>query len=125
RLQDGTAATMKAYLSLPYRRNARAVCLGLSAAVLLVPANMLPVLHTRIAGEVRTDTIFSGVVELWQSGLWAIAAIVFIASFLVPFAKLGGLAWLLVSARHGTSGRRRLTRLYALLDFIGRWSMLD
>lgn len=103
----------------------RAACLGLSAAILLVPANLLPVLHTRIAGEVRTDTIFSGVVELWESGLWAIATIVFIASFLVPLAKLAGLTWLIVAARRGARHPRRLTRLYALLDFIGRWSMLD
>lgn len=112
--------------SLPLRhRESRVLALGLAAALLLVPANVLPVLHTRIAGEVRTDTIYSGVLELWHTGLWPIAALVFIASFLVPFAKLAGLAWLLLAARRGPRNPRRLTQLYALLDFIGRWSMLD
>ena len=107
------------------RREAQVVAFAVGAAVLLVPANILPVLHTRIGGEVRTDTIFSGIVELWETGLWPIAAIVFIASFLVPLAKLGGLACLVAAARRGPRDPRRLTRLYVFLDFIGRWSMLD
>lgn len=107
------------------RRHHRVAALGVAAAIMLVPANVLPVLHTRISGSTRTDTIFSGVVELWHAGLWALAAIVFIASFVVPLGKLVGLAWLLRAVRRGTGDARRLTRLHARLDFIGRWSMLD
>src|SRR5690606_21935913 len=104
----GTAPTMSRDPKPLRSTHTRAACLGLSAAILLVPANVLPVLHTRIAGEVRTDTIFSGVVELWESGLWAIATIVFIASFLVPLAKLAGLTWLILAARRGARHPRRL-----------------
>jgi paraquat-inducible protein A len=107
------------------RRHARVAALALAAAIMLVPANVLPVLHTRISGAVRTDTIFSGVMELWEAGLWALALIVFIASFVVPLGKLAGLVWLLRAARCGTRDPRRLTRWHARLDFIGRWSMLD
>ena len=109
---------------MPPRHHA-AMALGFAAGVLLLPANILPVLHTQIAGEVRTDTIYSGIVELWHSGLWALAVIVWIASFLVPIGKLVGLAILLRAATRGTRQPRRLTRLYVVLDFIGRWSMLD
>jgi paraquat-inducible protein A len=91
-----------------------------------VPANLLPVLDTETSGRNRSDTIFSGAVELWHHGLWVLALIVFTASILIPVFKLAGLGWLLVSAkRGGHADSRRLTRLYAALDFIGRWSMLD
>lgn len=105
---------------------ARPLALGLAAAVMMVPANLLPVLETAVPGSVRTDTIFSGVVGLCEDGLWAIGAIVFIASILIPLLKLLGLAWLMSAVRRGVGEHpRRLTRVYAALDFIGRWSMLD
>ena len=105
---------------------ARPAALGLAAAILCVPANVLPILSTSTPGSVRTDTIFSGIVELCESGNWHIGFIVFAASILIPLLKLVGLAWLLVVVRRGRpENRRRLTRIYAVLDFIGRWSMLD
>ena len=104
----------------------RAAALALAAGVMLVPANLLPVLSTKTGGRARTDTIMSGIMSLWDDGMWAIAAIVFIASILIPLLKLAGLAWLMISVRRrATRHRRGLTRLYATLDFIGRWSMLD
>lgn len=104
----------------------RAAALALAAAVMLVPANLLPVLSTRTGGSARTDTIMSGIIGLWNDGMWAISAIVFIASILIPLLKLAGLSWLLIAVRRrATRHRRGLTRLYASLAFIGRWSMLD
>lgn len=104
----------------------RATALAAAAAIMLVPANVLPVLSTKTGGRARTDTIMSGIASLWDDGLWAIGAIVFIASILIPLLKLAGLSCLLVAARRRTPHcRPLLTRLYACLDFIGRWSMLD
>ncbi|HTB81458.1 MAG TPA: paraquat-inducible protein A [Opitutaceae bacterium] len=109
-----------------FKNPSTAAALALAAAVMLVPANLLPVLTTESSGYNRSDTIFSGVVELWRQGLWAIAIIVFTASILIPVLKLAGLGWLLLNVRRGAAeDSRRLTRLYAALDFIGRWSMLD
>jgi paraquat-inducible protein A len=109
-----------------FKSTSSAAALALAAAAMLFPANLLPVLSTETSGSNRSDTIISGVVELWRQGLGAIAAIVFTASILIPVLKLAGLAWLLLNARWGAFGdSRRLTRIYAILDFIGRWSMLD
>jgi paraquat-inducible protein A len=109
-----------------FKSNSTAAALAVAAAILLFPANLLPVLSTESSGSDRSDTIFSGSVELWRQGLWAIALIVFTASILIPLLKLLGLGWLLLRARRGAPGdSRRLTRIYAAVDFIGRWSMLD
>ena len=113
---------------LPLRSEnlANATAFAVAAAVMLIPANFLPILTTQTSGQSRTDTIFSGTVELWRHDLWAIAAIVFVASIVIPMLKLLGLGWLLYQARAGKSrDPRRMTRLYGVLDFIGRWSMLD
>lgn len=105
---------------------ANATAFAVAATVMLIPANFLPILTTQTSGRVRTDTIFSGTVELWRQNLGVLAAIVFVASIVIPVLKLAGLGWLLFKARRGgLRDARRLTRLYGALDFIGRWSMLD
>lgn len=105
---------------------ARPIALGIAAAIMMFPANLLPVLRTNMTGQSRTDTIMSGIVGLWNDGMWGIAAIVFAASIAIPVLKLAGLSWLVLAVRRRPiNGRRRQARLYAILDFIGRWSMLD
>jgi paraquat-inducible protein A len=97
-----------------------------SAAVLYVPANLLPVMTTREIFEDEQDTIMSGVLELLHSGSWPIALLVFIASIVVPLLKIIALAVLLYSVwRRESRLRVQRTELYRLVEFIGRWSMLD
>jgi paraquat-inducible protein A len=104
----------------------RPLALALAAAIMMLPANVLPVLQMNLTGQARTDTIISGIMSLWKDGMWGIAAIVFAASIAIPVLKLAGLGWLMTAVRRGwPTGRRRRTRLYAILEFIGRWSMLD
>lgn len=116
-------------MNAPLARSAalsRSVALGLAAAVMLVPANLLPVVNTNTGGLPRSDTIMSGIVQLWRDGMPVISAIVFVASVVIPAFKLLGLAALVWAVRQRwTRPRRFLTRLYIGLDLIGRWSMLD
>ncbi len=95
-----------------------------AACVLLVPANVLPSVEVTVGGRTHRSTILQGAASLVSSGMWGIALIVFVASILVPFGKLGGLGWLLALARR-KGGSRRAMSLYRALEFIGRWSMLD
>lgn len=104
----------------------RSAALALAGFIMLIPANILPVVSLIQLGQARTDTIFSGVQSLFADGLWGIALIVFTASIVVPGLKLAALAFLIRAARRRPARHRHgLTRLYALVKFIGRWSMLD
>lgn len=74
----------------------------------------------------QKDTILSGVVYLWVTGSWPLAILVFFASIVVPLVKLMALSFLVVSVRLGSTFHPlERARLYHLLEFIGRWSMLD
>lgn len=98
----------------------------LAATALYVPANLLPVTDTTSIAGTQVDTIFSGIVYLWDEGSWVLAIIVFIASIVVPVAKLLVLSALLVSVQLGSARHTMLrTQAYRMLEAIGRWSMLD
>ena len=98
----------------------------ISACIMYIPANLLPVMVTRTLFGAQYDTILSGVIYFWVSGAYGLAAIVFIASFLVPLFKLAVLFLLVVLAQRGSSWRQReRARLYHIIEIIGRWSMLD
>jgi paraquat-inducible protein A len=113
-------------ISFGFRGRSASAAFAIAAAAMLIPANALPVLTTATSGRTRNDTILSGIVELWKHGLGAIAVVVFAASIVIPFLKLAGLAWLIYGVRNGPPANgRSFTRIYASLDFIGRWSMLD
>jgi paraquat-inducible protein A len=106
--------------------HARSWAFLIAAAILYIPANLLPVMRTSTLFEEQSNTILSGVVELWKGGAWDLAVIVFTASIAVPLVKMACLALLLFSSRAGTLGwRRERTRIYRMVEFIGRWSMLD
>ena len=100
--------------------------LVIAAAICYIPANVLPVLTTTALGSTDSDTIMGGVVFLYTSGSWPLALIVLVASVMVPLGKLVALSYLLITVQRGSIGsNRERTRLYRLVEFIGRWSMLD
>lgn len=105
---------------------ARTWALVLTAAILYVPANTLPIMTVVYFGSGEPDTIISGVSKLIEAGMWPVALLVFFASIVVPIAKLAGLVYLLVSVQLGRTDRRAdRTFLYRIIEGIGRWSMVD
>ncbi|MDR2309119.1 MAG: paraquat-inducible protein A [Paucimonas sp.] len=104
----------------------RTWALLITAMILYIPANVLPIMTVSALGQGSPDTIMSGVITLMKHGMLPIAAVVFIASILVPTFKLVGIALLLYSVqRHQPLSARQRILMYRFIEFIGRWSMLD
>ncbi len=104
----------------------RTAALVVAGYILYVPANTLPVLTIVRFGREDNNTILSGVMELIHNKLWPLAVIVFAASIVLPLIKLFGLTWMLIATR--TRSRKLLvgrTRLYRMIDVVGRWSNID
>jgi paraquat-inducible protein A len=100
--------------------------LTLTALIFLVPANLFPIMTVVYLGEGDPSTIIDGVLLLVQHGMIPIGLIIFIASIAVPFLKITGIVVLLLSVqfRWRIDARQR-TVLYRMVEWIGRWSMLD
>jgi len=104
----------------------RTWALLLTAALLYIPANLLPIMTVNSLGKGQSDTIMSGIVELANLGMLPIAVVVFIASILVPIFKMVGISLLLYSVqRHQPMSVRQRIVMYRFIEWIGRWSMLD
>lgn len=97
---------------------------SLTALILYFPANIFPFMTIELYGNRNSSTIWSGIVSLLDSGSWVIGLVVFFASMVIPCLKLITLFYLALFAKH-SAHPRLLTRLYHLIEAIGRWSMLD
>lgn len=105
---------------------AQSWALLISSLILYIPANVLPIMTLNKAGVMRTDTIMSGITNLVNIGMEPIALIVFIASILVPLLKMVGLALILLAVQFNWQRNVRLrTNMYRMIEYVGRWSMLD
>lgn len=97
-----------------------------TATLLYVPANILPIMNTTLLGSNEPSTIVGGVRTLWESGSYPVASIIFIASIVVPVAKLFALAWLNYSVQYQHVTNQNLRAFsYRVTELIGRWSMID
>ena len=125
---DTTACTR---CGAPLRRRqrdglTRTWALLIAALIFYVPANVLPVMYTKVLGPGGESTILEGVVEFWYSGSWDIATLIFAASVGVPVTKFLVIGTLLLAAHRRTAwARPQRARLYRFVEVIGYWSMLD
>lgn len=117
----------KTHTSENHSKNTQATwALLLTAAILYIPANLWPIMQTSLLGNTEPSTIMGGVILLWKTGSYPIAAVIFIASVLVPTAKLVILAWLNMSVQSIELERQHAkTFWYRMTELVGKWSMVD
>jgi paraquat-inducible protein A len=129
-LAEGAHAPCPRCATPLHRRKAhsleRTLALLIAATLLLLPANLYPVMTVIRLGQGEPNTILSGVTHLIEAGMWGLALLIFFASIVVPATKLIILGGLLYSIRRGLAWRPRdRTQLYRLTEVVGAWSMVD
>lgn len=104
----------------------RTMALLLTACVLYIPANVYPIMITDQLGSSLESTILGGVVLLIQMDSIPVAAIIFIASVMVPIGKMIALFYLCWTVKCGSSVTPRQRSIaYRVTELIGKWSMID
>jgi paraquat-inducible protein A len=98
----------------------------IAGIVVYIPANVYPMLRTATLGQETDSTIVGGAIELFAHGSYGVAAIVFGASILIPIGKFLAIAYLAIGIRRsGVLNVHQRHRLFEIVEFIGRWSMID
>jgi len=98
----------------------------IAGLIAYIPALAYPMLLTTTLGRDKESTILAGVAQFIDSGAYEVAAIIFIASVVIPLIKFFAIGYLALTLRNPpllTLHARH--RLYELVEFIGRWSMID
>ncbi|HVY70936.1 MAG TPA: paraquat-inducible protein A [Verrucomicrobiae bacterium] len=106
----------------PFSR-ARTAAFALAALFLYVPANIYPVMIMQYLGRETENTVWGGIRALYQDGMWGVAAVVFLASMVVPVLKLMGLMFLVVN--RNPRWRRFRGGVHRWIGWLGPWAMLD
>lgn len=96
------------------------------AIILYIPANLFPVMTIIKLHRGGGHTILEGVRELYESKMLPLALLVFFASITVPVLKILSLCLMCFATWSGSKSRLiDRTKLFKIVDFIGRWSMID
>ena len=126
---EETARCMRCHSLLTLRKSKsleNTIAWTIAAVIAFIPANTFPVMTFFTLGSGQASTIISGVEAFIHLGMYPVAIIVFVASFLVPLGKIFGLLILIYSAkRPGRLSSKQCVALYHLIEFLGPWSMLD
>lgn len=104
----------------------KTLALLVTATILYIPANLLPMMETVSLGDSIESTIISGIILMWQDGAYPVAIVVLLASVVIPVLKIVVMFWLCYLTTLPQSERSRHgTWIYPVVDWIGRWSMVD
>ncbi len=104
----------------------RTWALLITAVILTLPANILPIMEVDYFGVPDQSTIMDGIIYFFNEGSYGIGAIILTASILVPLFKIVGLFLILLTIHFRLpGGRRQKAIMLRFIEFIGRWSMLD
>lgn len=104
----------------------KTIALLLTSYLLFIPANFLPMMTTTLLGVKTSSTILGGVVLLWHHNSYLVSGIIFLASIVIPLAKLITLTWLCYEVQYrGFTSKKIAQRSYQIVELIGKWSMID
>ncbi|CAK6494345.1 Intermembrane transport protein PqiA [Pantoea sp. Nvir] len=97
-----------------------------TSLMIYIPANLLPIMVTETLGTPYPSNIMAGVILLWSDGSYPVALVIFIASIMVPSLKMLAIGWLCWNASgRGQRDSERMHLIYEVVEFVGRWSMID
>lgn len=105
------------------RRARQTAAAALAALALFVPAITMPIMTVERFGHRSVASIWDGGVGMLAKGEVFIGLVVLGCSVVLPLAKLLGL--LLISLRQHWLNERHRAWTYRLIEWTGRWGMLD
>lgn len=102
----------------------RTLACTIGALFLYVPANVFPLVTVYYSGKVNSATLWSSVEALFQTGQYAVGALLFTTSIATPAIKLLSLLFLCLMTGSPRWQKQR-TFLYETIELVNPWNMLE
>jgi len=100
----------------------RTAAAATAAFILYWPAILLPILRIEKFGHHRESSLLIGTLELLREGSWFVGSVVLLFSIVFPLVKI---ILLLELSLLGLLHRQHKARTYRVMEFVGKWSMMD
>jgi len=100
----------------------RTAAAAAAAFLLYWPAILLPILRIEKFGHHYQSSLLMGTIELLREGSWFVGGVVLLFSILFPLVKI---LLLLELSLLGLLHRQHQARTYRVMEFAGKWSMMD
>jgi len=102
----------------------RTLALSITGLLLVIPANILPILTLELLGQSNTNTMINGIYQMAMGGYWWMSILVCFCSILAPIIKLLMLSFVSAGSLYGwpPSGIAKALKVYQNLD---EWGMFD
>ncbi|MCP5197583.1 MAG: paraquat-inducible protein A [Gammaproteobacteria bacterium] len=102
----------------------RTLALSLAGLILFMVANAFPFLAFQMQGQVTQTRLFTGIRDLYDQGMWGLAALVSFTTLIVPALQLAMMLYVLVPLRCGRVPWR-LATVFRLLHSLTPWGMME
>ncbi len=107
---------------LPGQSASRTAAAAAAAFILYWPAILLPILEIEKFGHHHESSLLFGTIELVRQGDWFVGSVVLLFSVVFPLVKI---VLLLELSLLGLLHRQHKARTYRVMEFVGKWSMMD
>jgi hypothetical protein len=121
---EGASVTCPRCGGLLRRRRRKSIERTLAASVPFAVANAFPFLRFEMRGRITETTLATGVFDLWDQGVPAIALLVGFTAVLAPGLQLALLLYVLLPVQLGRVPWQ-MARMFRLLRRVQPWSMME
>jgi paraquat-inducible protein A len=124
---DGTARCIRCGAVLyRHKRNSldRVLALTVAGLILFIIANVYPFLTFRLETQIQETNLFTGVMELYQQGMWIVAGVVLLTTIVMPLLELTGMLFVLVPLKLQRRPRK-LALLFRAVRTFQPWGMME
>ncbi|MGD8873866.1 MAG: paraquat-inducible protein A [Gammaproteobacteria bacterium] len=102
----------------------RTLALTLAGLILFAVANAFPLLAFKLKGQVTQATLISGVLDLYHTGKWEIAALVLLTAIVVPLFELLILLYVFVPLKLNRVPWK-MASVFRMAQNLSPWSMME
>jgi paraquat-inducible protein A len=102
----------------------RVLALTIAGLILFIVANTYPFLTFRLEAQIQETTLITGIIELYNQGVWIVAGVVLLTSIVMPLLELAGMLYVLLPLKFN---RRpwSLPLFFRMVRSVKPWGMME
>ena len=102
----------------------RTLALASAGLILMMPANLLPMIAIKLFGNAQEGNLWTGVLMLFKAEMWAVAVLVMLSSVLLPLVNLS-LAFVISFHLFKKKSNIYLSSLMRWYQHLHEWAMIE